>query len=498
MTNPADLISRLNNIKLSVAPQETETASNPQDGHVLSLEFPAVDLLPENVHPHIERPANLEHRRQPDPNSLQPDLGSEFFAVLKPQTRRTASLASTHHGCNAVIGAIESLKDIRGSSVLRVVTFKNNADLESLGYRFELRTNLRRPFGDTSSSQQIELNQEASSSLLSYADNEPWIYLLRDLMTRASELAFFEVRARLLNAYPDAALEEYQWESAWYSEPPRCAEQLFWDHLDPASAEDKNAMYAMGDRSFQAEIPCGRLIHVRKVDVVKMTREACLAARCQTCSERVIQRSDQKELLLHEECWRVEEFRARNVVWRKLDKEFWLSVTDVYAFDSRTIVEVLDLALNSFNGPRLICPPSLAPVNLYSPETTMIMQHFGGVYGQRNVEIHISPSDLFESLYGLAMSTETGFGIIAKVRMPPDWDQFLIRWLIRAVTFLIERRCTNNEDGHESLHEHSDGLYYHADAIDEEVSDEAEHERHMRDVETKMKDAAIGNAQQTL
>ena len=71
------------------------------------------------------------------------------------------------------------------------------------------------------------------------------------------------------------------------------------------------------------------------------------------------------------------------------------------------------------------------------------MQHFGSSFsgrGRRRV-LNISPEELFDSLYALAMETEMGDGIVANIAMPPGWEAFLTRWIARTINFLIHRRC---------------------------------------------------------
>lgn len=490
MASQTDLISRLNGVRLTNS-GGSERALNQTPGHILAFEFPAVDLLPPNTHVRIGKPFNIERRRQPDANSLHPDLGTEFFTILQPENTRSSASPLDHEGSDRPIQAINSLRDTPGCSRLRVVIFntKNTSSSDNLIVRFQLQTNTFGPFGETSTKQEFELEEGGWFSLLFNLHSEPWVDLLHHLVSRASERAYFEVRSRLFEAYGAevVAAEEERREEMWFSIPPRCVEELFFGRLQPVSDQDQDALSAPGgDRWVNVQLPCGHETLVRKMEIMALTAEACLTQQCPTCSARILQRSDDEEISLGEVCRRVEEYSMTNRMWRSLDDEGRISSKAMCSFDSRLILDVLDLSLNSFNAPRSICPTSLTPVILYSPATRAIMQHFGRCC---SAEVRISPSDLFDTLYGLAMETETGNGIVARIAMPPGWEQFLLRWIIRAINFLIERRCWGDGgEGHEGLHEHADGWCYRAHSpLNEGAATEAE----MRDLLAKMQGTEI-------
>lgn len=494
MATQADLISRLNGVRLSSSGENERTLKQPP-GHILAFEFPAVDLLPPNTHVRIGKPFNIEHRRRPDANSLHPDLGTEFFTILQPENTRPSSSPLDHEGSDRLIQAINSLRDIPGSTRLRVVIFntKNTSSADSLIVRFQLQTSTSGPFGSASTKQEFELEEGGWFSLLFNLHAEPWVDLLHHLINRASERAYFEVRSKLLEAYGAevVAAEERRREEMWFSLPPRCVEKLFFNCLRPVSGEDQDALTATsGDRWVNVKLPCGHETLVRKIEIVALTAEACLTQQCPTCSERIMSGSDDEEISLGAECKRVEEYRVTNKMWRSLDDEGFISSKAIHIFNARSVLEVLDLALNSFNAPRSICPPSLIPVNLYSPATRTIMQHFGSVYGRCcAAEVRISPSEMFDELYSLAIETETGIGIVGAIAMPPGWEQFLLRWIIRAINFLIERRCWGDGgEGHEGIHGHADGWCYRADSAG---TDGAAMEAQMRDLLAKMRGTEI-------
>ena len=169
-----------------------------------------------------------------------------------------------------------------------------------------------------------------------------------------------------------------------------------------------------------------------------------------------MQRKNDDELNLREEVHRADEYRRKNILWRGLNDESCITITEPYAFNTRIVLEGLDLVLYSFTGPKLVQPEAMCPTVLYHQLTTMIMQHFGTVYGRSNENFVQSPSQLFDALYYAAMGIDLGYSVgVANAVMPKGFDEFLFRWLTRAVNWLVERRCyTIGEEGHDGVHEH--------------------------------------------
>lgn len=174
-------------------------------------------------------------------------------------------------------------------------------------------------------------------------------------------------------------------------------------------------------------------------------------------------------------------------MWRSLDNdEDFSNDNELYKFDSRVILEALDLALKSFAAPLLVSPACLVPTNAYFTEITTIMQHWASVYGRAPFEVMVVPTTLRFKLYSLAMETKTGHGTVWTITTLPGFHGFLNAWLIRAVNFLIHRRCGERDYEHEGVHEHDDGWCYFS--LSEE---EKQFERDVVDVEEMMKDAVL-------
>ena len=79
--------------------------------------------------------------------------------------------------------------------------------------------------------------------------------------------------------------------------------------------------------------------------------------------------------------------------------------------------------------------------------------------------------------------------------MPRGWEDFLPRWLVRAINFLTERRCAEDGADHEGLHEHGDGFYYHTQSLRHQ---EAKLKSQMEEIEAGMKGAALQEVEQNL
>lgn len=462
-------------------------ASKMSYSHVLAFEYPAFDLLPAGAMLDIDRPAQVEHRPKPDVNSMFPELGTEFFAILKADEIKRPHEAND--APSRLLSTIADLKGVPGSSCLRIATFKTSTGGDTLTYRIQVKIFDSRALGGMTTATQVDLNDEQWRGLALHVDREPWIHVLRDLVHRASERAFFQVRSRLLQTMGNNNLgakqvtgEEALWQPLWLSKPPRTIVELFRARLNPITAEDSNG-------AIDFALPCGHNVFVPKAEVIALSAETCLTLQCPTCSARIFQHEDDAELALRGAVEEAEAFKYSNALWLSLDKETLTGQHVEHSFNSRTILEVVKLALNSFNAPRLICPPCLTPTKLYARELNSIIQHATSEYGSASgsAEVIVSPADLFDSLYGIVMHTPAteGKGAIADVAMPPSWDQFVPRWLVRAVNFLTERRCLESALGHLGVHEHEgQGLFYHTDSL---TTKEAELQWQLDNISMEMK-----------
>jgi len=465
---PTDLLLRLENIHLKAS-----NSTAPPIGHILTFEYPATQLLPENARLLLFTPSKVRHRCRPDPSSTPADLAAEFFAVLRPRKSAEGDGVGMvvpeieHKISKSLATAIEGMRNSPGTSLLSIASFHSE---EGLTFRIKLDCKTHGRSGAHTLVQTWELDSAGWINLIYHAGAEDWIYLIRDLVYRESERACNAVRNRLLQNDGQAASvvdDDSQYEWQWNCDPALTASDIFFQNLTPLTPEDGEALYDdLGDRWLTLILPCGHSIHVRKIKILAMGDEECTTYQCPTCSSRVLTAKDDKRAVVDVSDYRdLESHKESNHLWRSLDKDHWLGVSEeMYTFTHKEIHETLGLAQWSLIGPRLFCPRALTAAGLYWDELVAISDNFAAMFADGSERSEpMSPRALIELLCKAALSTDSGRGgPVGEVQMPPDWETWLLCWIVRTVGFLCERGCGvgSAEDGHEGFHLHDDGFRY--------------------------------------
>ena len=494
MSSATDLADRLSKIELSPTSSGNAKVSKERDGHFLSFEFPAMELLPSGFAPRIERPANIEQRNRPNRDTLAVSSCTDFFTVLKEYSASVFLTRFDNDNCGKLLRAVDLLRKHAGRSTLYMVSFSmlnNAAFYNSLIYRLQLET-FSKNENAPKHVQEFALDEEEYGRLTAYANEEEWISVLYNLVTRASDRAYFEVRDRLQEVLGDdfVAYDDLLWESVWHTRPARCAEELFVACLKPISAEDERNLRSQGDAKFNLRLPCGHRVYIRKIEIAALTTDGCLTQQCPVCHERILQDNQNEELVLRRNWEEAAGYRHGNAVWIELDQLILTSSAE-RKFDTEDLLDTLRASLVSLTEPRMICPRSLSPANF--DNTKSVMERFERTYGGSMLTILISPFDLLESLYGLAMGAQIGRRegeIVAKTVMLPGWLEFLAKWLTRSVNFLTERRCSDRDCRLAGVHEHDGRLYYRDGNV---LDDEEDPEEGMSDLRRKMEDVNMSD-----
>ena len=352
------------------APEPASSKSDDRQFHLLSFKYPVVQLMPFEPFAYLHLPANMETRLPPDKESCQVNtIGTRFFTTLEINAPKAHSEPTTYDDDNVgrLMKAVDDLKTRPGSSCLRVVCFGANdfVPFWDLVYRFELKTE-----GDLSAPIIFNVNEAQWERLAIMKEEETWIDVLRDLVTRGSERAFFEVQSTLREAT--------------------------WDSL--------------------------------------------------------------------------ESYRATHRTWQDLDRSVSTSSVE-HSIDTHALLQALESSLESLKMPTSVCPPSLCPVSYW--ETRQVLKGLKRTYEGDPMTFIMRPSDLLESLFGIAMGSRTGRGedeIIAKAAVTPDLEAFFTLWFTRTVSTL----CADDDDS-------------------DEVEEVTEEDAMMMDVETRLRDTNIAD-----
>ena len=388
-TTVAELARQVEDMHMDDAASESSDEDDLPTGrsdHILHFEFPATELLPgySNL-PYLPRPTSLSKRAKPSQDSFHDGLGTDFFVAMNAYRLPfvVGSTIGPQEIAQRLINAVRENARFLGSSRLKMVAYNSSRSTEDIKYRFQLTTTRQTPswFPPSNPVQEFELDSIDFARLIANPAGRIWTHVLCDLYYRESDRAYFEVDRQLSRriSHHQSFSAPWAWNNEWDSVPTPSTEELFMDRLKPITQEDKVALYEAGDRDVNFRLPCGHRIYVRKIKILAMNEEGCLTYQCPTCSGRVMQRQDDNTLRSGKDLDRAFKFTVQHATWKPLDHSTLWHLP--WKFHTRTLLEALDLALTSFKAPHLICPDALCPTVLFHPETTMIIQRFGWVYG---------------------------------------------------------------------------------------------------------------------
>jgi len=197
-------------------PLAAEDDPSRHDFHLLSLEYPACNLLPPGCLPHLAPPQYVALMNAPpvDKRAIGVDE-TTFFAVLPVKARSTTPVSPPYNHM-ALLAAVDQLSSGSGESRLEVVCFY---DVERGGivYRLKLTTSYR---GEADVDVvAFELGSGQWRLLLGSTEFYGWIGILQGLVARSTYWAVYHVREKLAEAYgvQVAAEEERAWPIGWGS-----------------------------------------------------------------------------------------------------------------------------------------------------------------------------------------------------------------------------------------------------------------------------------------
>ena len=92
--HPTNLADGLSKMQIA-SPHEWSTVTQISGHHLLTFEFPAIDLLPLGALPFLNSPANMEDRRRQDAESCRLEtFGTAFFATFRIKTAPDSPVAT--------------------------------------------------------------------------------------------------------------------------------------------------------------------------------------------------------------------------------------------------------------------------------------------------------------------------------------------------------------------------------------------------------------------
>ncbi|KAK5169817.1 uncharacterized protein LTR77_005795 [Saxophila tyrrhenica] len=413
----------LERAQLSSQARPTKSSGAVKLVHTLLFKYPDADLLEDGVQPYLAPPTSADIRRAPSEVACHAErLGTQFFAFLFLRPHSPFNIYYPQQGEGKQLRErIELLRGRPGRSQLNMVSYlREEYGGSHVWHRF-LLTNLE---DDHALDLQFDLSAAQYRHIVMNrdAEQEEWVDILADLVSRASDRAFFEVRKNLMSTHSFVAMQEAaEWNDVWERSLPKPIIELFLSRLQQVTEADAERLFGAADGRMDLQLPCGHQIGIRKIEIAGLIDHAML-----TKKQRVEE---------------VDSYKARNASWVCRDNGLTAN-GEVVKFKPGQLIEALESALNSFDAPATITPVPLNPVHW--SETRAVMAHLETIIGNSDDVLESRPADLLFQLIDTAKQAtrvdpdERGLKLSETV-VPPEYSSFERLWFTRAVSFLAQR-----------------------------------------------------------
>ena len=434
--------------------------------HLLRINFPATELLPPGKSPFLEKPPNISYREEPKLGTYHlTDSTLDFFARFAAHT--TDSVPPPPDNESDISVHVSRLATAPGVSDSHFVSCFIDDDVVT---RCRLRTTWITSRGKSEQEERyFELDSLEWQLHLLYADSNPhgdWITLLHDLMTGASDRAVLHRRQNLEAYNRDFAdRQDAVWDVFWDDMSFQTPNQLLANHLKHMYADvDGGKIYAPmlilhhhGDEDvIDARLPCRHRIVVRTGILGLLPKEQCVGFCCEidSCQKRVMDKQDDDLLVLAAERERRNRWAFDQILWESLDGEVRDDQTTVTISEEELYWSLL-LSLESLQAPSSATADLLDPVQF--PETESILHHFQQNLKSRDRHIARTPQAAFVELQHQAVNAVKNASAFSDLDLltlllPPDFENFLHKWLTRATNFAMGRTAAERPGANTHTH----------------------------------------------
>lgn len=469
----SDLVDKLSAIDLS-SPSTVTSTRRPlghwHNDHVLLFDFPSLSLLPEGVtEPFIHAPANVAWRDEPPNDKAEVGLLDNDFSVMLPSD---GTYTPPHHfspNVGEMVTQVQILTNHPGTSKLSGVCF-HHPTTGRLVYRFAVTTNTGTGFSPIKHGE-FELDGDEYDTMQTNGSHIEWVRMLRHLVLRCSDRAYYHVRSRLqVHAARGSADEAVYWGAAWNSIPLRTLRELFQARMLPTPNVDANSPKRPNfEPVHTVRLPCcpSRLTNITQSHIDNMTVNTLATATCPTCDAAILQPIDYQELQFRTEVHRRREHIDGVAAWKQLAACVEHD-TPAQTFGPTAILIALTVAAQSMRDACLVSPPEMSFVRL--PETKRAIQTLEQFFHNRPDEVlTMGPRPMFWLLMDHVLDTEAEFIEKTidqygwKLGVSPGFEALMEEWLRRVVGFLVGRRCKVMQGCHQGVHKHGNRLFYNLD-----------------------------------
>lgn len=422
--------------------------------HTLSLSYPDFSIpAPWNEDVELVPPAKVEHRSRPptDPRDLA--LYDTDFALALPLKEHHPNGVRYSTEYMRLFAAVEALKSNVGRTTMGVMRLHHEIWNEMV-FRTRLETHWFGSFPKMPP-QDFELSGADWEALVSFADQRPWIAILRHLVDGASAKAYYHVRQRIWArcGQEEVEREEASWAERWGTKRAIYAAELFQGRLQ------FNYGNLAAGKMPELMLECGHGFRLTCGQASNINGNAVFKEVCDVCKVRIFKREDEEYL---------DAVAAKNNVWRfkKMQRVWAILVQDVFVpntprrFHAMAIFRILGAALDSLRPPEWVATSIVCPSTF--EETKLVLEHLESTFWDSNDFYELTGEQLLDQLEkeALGVRDEDGHSPLGDKANPPGWDDLIARWLRRTAYFLAYRRCEHGTRECKGLHGHRDGLWH--------------------------------------
>jgi hypothetical protein len=436
--------------------------SPPQQYHTLNITYPALDLLPDKDTPaYLYPPNDLHFRQRPrlEGYHLTP-TNLAFFHRIPVNRYLGLAFASQYNDwifAQEFLDLITSLVKSPGHSTLEIVTFNSGKSTDGICHTF--RATVTWAQADRAASPTVhtcQLSKPQFESLLkahcpsgacSGTGRYPWLSLVKNLIYRESDRACLQVAQQLqASTTPAYRGEGARWARDWDTSALNSGSFLLASRLQcqlgngewiPVHDLDRENLVAHSNEQMQFLLPCGHeaSFALKALSMTQDSRSAEVA--CVECGEKVLGDKEMAQLALRLEyqeratfCYLDAEYSDAKIPWSAPGRGQDLEIPP------GALHRALQDALESLRVPESASPRSLSLVEVAETKAVLRALQLKAAAAGR-ISVRLTPYALWDALMQSSMMTLTGLFESGSGNLPPDFIEFMGKWLTRAVNLLI-------------------------------------------------------------
>ena len=431
--------------------------------HTLRLYYPAPELLSPGKQPIVETPRGVPDREEPELGLLGLSADDLDFFVRFPTAHgitTDGSLGKREHATLTgpqplnLPACIDRLSTFAGVSELSFVSYVDDWDVITT---FHLKTTFYTNFGKLDDKVQIfELaSADVAKLIRTLSGQEEWVRQVDDLIHAKSDRSYMSRYRELANWDEDWTLDnEESWLVKWDTNPLAGSRERFAKRIVAIYQAPDGTIMREGlpdldefkDEGFYAELPCGHRTWMAENYIHDLRPRDVLTAICDDCEKPILRKKDKQRLGYFWDRLRRFDWEDRTIDWLRKCKKV-RNDSNLVEVSSGTLSASLLKALDTFKLPESINPKSLCPTTY--PESQALLNKLVDKLKANPSIPAMTPKALFTNLEKLAwqlIEEMVGDATLLGVVLPPGFEDFVHRWMTRAVNDAVEAQADDEKD----------------------------------------------------